>query len=69
MADGSMPLGDYDAVDPEFAQFDYLPVPNAQEAGDYCIPRAAGIDRSSSENVASLMTLLRGSRRGRKKQE
>lgn len=32
LADGSMPLGDYDAVDPELAQFDYLPVPNASEA-------------------------------------
>lgn len=31
MADESMPLGDYDAVDPELAQFDYLPVPNAPE--------------------------------------
>lgn len=29
MADGSMPLGEYDAIDPELAQFDYLPVPNA----------------------------------------
>lgn len=28
MADGSMPLGDYDAVDPELAQFDYLPPSN-----------------------------------------
>jgi hypothetical protein len=25
MADGSMPLGEYDVVDPELAQFDYLP--------------------------------------------
>jgi len=33
MADGSMPLGEYDAVDPELAQFDYLPVPNAPERG------------------------------------
>jgi hypothetical protein len=31
MADGSMPLSDYDAVDPELAQFDYLPVPNVPE--------------------------------------
>ena len=31
MADGSMPLGEYDAVDPELAQFDYLPVPNMPE--------------------------------------
>jgi hypothetical protein len=28
MADGSMPLGDYDEVDPELAQIDYLPAPN-----------------------------------------
>ena len=28
MADGSMPLGDHDDVDPELAQWDYLPVPN-----------------------------------------
>ena len=32
MADGSMPLGDYDAVDPDLAQFDYLPVPNCAAA-------------------------------------
>ena len=37
MADGSMPLGDYDAVDPELAQFDYLPVPNVPEIGDYSV--------------------------------
>ena len=35
MADGSMPLGEYDAVDPELAQFDYLPVPNVADIGDY----------------------------------
>lgn len=29
MADGTMPLGDYDEIDPDLAQFDYLPVPNA----------------------------------------
>ena len=29
MADGSMPLGDYDEVDPELAQIDYLPSPNS----------------------------------------
>jgi len=28
MADGSMPLGDYDEVDPELAQIEYLPEPN-----------------------------------------
>jgi hypothetical protein len=28
MADGSMPLGEYDEVDPELAQIDYLPMPN-----------------------------------------
>jgi hypothetical protein len=32
MADGSMPLGGDDAVDPELAQFDYLRVPNAPES-------------------------------------
>lgn len=42
MADGTMPLGDYDAVDPDLAQFDYLPVPNVHEIGDYCIPPDAG---------------------------
>ena len=36
------PLGDYDAVDPEFAQFDDLPMPNAPEVPDYCIPPDAG---------------------------
>lgn len=29
MADGSMPLGEYDQVDPELAQMDYLPAPNS----------------------------------------
>jgi hypothetical protein len=28
MVDGSMPLGEYDAVDPELSQFEYLPCPN-----------------------------------------
>jgi hypothetical protein len=28
MANGSMPLGEYDEVDPELAQIDYLPSPN-----------------------------------------
>jgi|GEM_PF-2765313 len=28
VADGSMPLGDFDEVDPELAQIDYLPAPN-----------------------------------------
>ena len=32
MADGTMPLGDYDEVDPDLAQFDYLPVPNSESA-------------------------------------
>lgn len=32
MTDGSMPLGDYDAIDPELAQIDYLPSPNAPDA-------------------------------------
>jgi hypothetical protein len=40
MADGSMPLGDYDAVDPELAQFDYLPVPNAYDGRD--LPPSSG---------------------------
>ena len=45
MADGSMPLGDYDAVDPELAQFDYLPVPNVPPKRNYCIPPyASGVD-------------------------
>jgi len=42
MADGSMPLGDYEAVDLEVARIDYLPVPNVAEIGDYCIPSDAG---------------------------
>lgn len=37
MADGSMPLGEYDTVDPELAQVDYLPVPNVPEVGDYSV--------------------------------
>ena len=54
MADGSMPLGDYDAIDPELAQFDYLPVPNSPEARWHSIPPdGGGIDRSDSDNVAS----------------
>jgi len=32
MTDGTMPLGDYDEVDPDLAQFDYLPVPNSEAA-------------------------------------
>ena len=52
MADGSMPLGDYDAVDPELAQFDYLPCPNVPEVGDYCIPPDAGSVFRSSEGDA-----------------
>ena len=54
MADGSMPLGEYDAVDPELAQFDYLPVPNAPGIPNHSIPSVApDIDRPSSENVLS----------------
>ena len=39
MADGTVPLGEYDAVDPDLGQFDYLAVPNSvlgssPEAGD-----------------------------------
>jgi len=29
MADGSMPLGEYDEVNPELAQMDYPPTPNS----------------------------------------
>jgi len=29
MADGSLPFGDLDAVDPDLAQFNYLPSPNS----------------------------------------
>jgi hypothetical protein len=32
MADGSKPLGEYDEVDPELAQMDYLPAPNTLES-------------------------------------
>ena len=42
MADGSMPLGEYDAVDPELAQFDYLPVPNAHEGRHRGVPASPG---------------------------
>lgn len=31
MSDGSMPLGDYDAIDPELAQLVYLPLPNRDD--------------------------------------
>ena len=41
MADGSMPLGDYDAIDPELTQFDYLPVPNASERQWHSTPPGA----------------------------
>ncbi len=30
MADDSVPLGELDAVDPELAQFDYLPLPHTR---------------------------------------
>ena len=40
MSDGSMPLGDYDAIDPDLAQFDYLPTPNASPDGHG--PRPSG---------------------------
>jgi len=39
MADGSMPLGEYDAVDPELAQFDYLPCPNPDGSFSDASPR------------------------------
>jgi hypothetical protein len=29
MADGTMPLGEYDTVHPELAQIDYRPMPNS----------------------------------------
>jgi len=32
MVDGSMPLGDYDAVDPDLAQFEFLSGPNPAPA-------------------------------------
>ncbi|MGH8171560.1 MAG: hypothetical protein ACREPX_00340 [Rhodanobacteraceae bacterium] len=38
MADETMPLGDYDAVDPDLAQFDYLPVPNAPASRNHSTP-------------------------------
>jgi len=38
MADGTMPLGEYDAVDPDLAQFDYLPVPNAPPPREHGTP-------------------------------
>jgi hypothetical protein len=39
MADGSMPLGEYDAVDPELAQFEYLPIPNSDGSCSDASPR------------------------------
>jgi hypothetical protein len=30
MADGSLPFGEFDLVDPELAQFEYLPAPNSR---------------------------------------
>jgi hypothetical protein len=46
-----MPLGDYEAVDPDLAQFDYLPVPKTRW---HSIPSdGGGIDRSDSENIGS----------------
>ena len=38
MADGTMPLGEYDAVDPDLAQFDYLPVPNSVPLPNHSTP-------------------------------
>jgi hypothetical protein len=32
-----MPRGDYDAVAPELAEVDHLPVPNVPEVRDYSI--------------------------------
>lgn len=42
MADGSMPLDDYDAIGPELAKFDYLPVPKSTEARWHSIPPNGG---------------------------
>jgi hypothetical protein len=39
MADGSMPLGAHDAVDPELAQFEYLPLPNPDGSCGDASPR------------------------------
>jgi len=38
MADETMPLGEYDATDPELAQFDYLPVRNLGPARSHSTP-------------------------------
>jgi len=38
MADGTMPLGEYDEIDPDLAQFDYLPVANAPPTVDHSTP-------------------------------
>ena len=38
MADETMPLGEYDAADPELAQFDYLPVRNSRPARSHSTP-------------------------------
>ena len=42
MSDGSLPLGEHDTIDPELAQFDYLPSPNATEVPERrFLPHAA----------------------------
>jgi hypothetical protein len=53
MADGSMPLGDYDAIDPELAQFDYLPLPNTRDARWHRVPPNDVIDGCDAQAVAS----------------
>jgi hypothetical protein len=48
MADGSMPLGEYDEVDPDLAQLEYLPAPNSPDYidGRMLAPAAAQIGRT-----------------------
>ena len=51
MTDDSMPHGDYDAVDPELAQFDHLPVPNAHEPRPLCSAAfPAALDRAGASD-------------------
>jgi hypothetical protein len=51
MADGSVPFGDYDAVDPDLAQFDYLPAPNAPEMRSHSIPHdASGVEHQTASS-------------------
>ena len=57
MADGSRPLGDHDAVDPELAQIDDLPVPNAPQG-------RPGARASGSETKKPARGRLRANRCG-----